>query len=111
MTTARRADSAGRTASDCPTLAYPFDRCLRKSPNRPRIIEKVVAAALGSIPWIGGFIGAAVATRLERPIYGQTGLHTQWLEEHARKINKLMLDLQDITNRLESLVEQIDERI
>ena len=33
--------------------------------DRSRIIEKFVLAALGSIPWVGGFISAAVSYKTE----------------------------------------------
>jgi hypothetical protein len=38
-------------------------------------------------------------------------LQTQWLEEHARKIDQLMKDLYEIASRFESLGSQIDERV
>jgi hypothetical protein len=79
--------------------------------NRRRIIEKFILAALGSIPWVGGFISAAAAYKAEEASIRTDNLQTQWLEEHARKINRLMRDLQDITDRLNSLGEKIDERI
>ncbi|MFY9987941.1 MAG: hypothetical protein WAK31_24500, partial [Chthoniobacterales bacterium] len=79
--------------------------------NRRRIIEKVILAALGSIPWIGGFVSAAASFKTEEGNIRTDNLQTQWLEEHSRKINKLMHDLQDIAARLESLGEQIDQRI
>jgi hypothetical protein len=38
----------------------------KAAPNtRRRIIEKFVLAALGSIPWVGGFISAAVSLKTE----------------------------------------------
>jgi hypothetical protein len=79
--------------------------------NRGRIIEKFVLAALGSIPWVGGFISAAVSYKTEEGSVRTDNLQTQWLEEHAKKIDKLMKDLQDIVGRFESLGPQIDERI
>jgi hypothetical protein len=79
--------------------------------NRRRIIEKVVLAALGSIPWIGGFVSAAASLKTEEGTIRTDNLQTRWLEEHSRKINRLMHDLHEIAGRLESLGEQIDERI
>jgi hypothetical protein len=54
--------------------------------DRKRLIEKFVLAALGSIPWIGGFISAAVSYKTEDGAIRTDNLQTQWLEEHARKI-------------------------
>jgi len=67
-------------------------------------------AALGSIPWVGGFVSAAISCK----IGGDTkinSLQTQWLEEHARKIDQLMNDLAKVAQRFESLGEEIDSRI
>jgi hypothetical protein len=79
--------------------------------NRRRIIEKFVLAALGSIPWVGGFISAAASYKAEEASIRTDNLQTQWLEEHARKIGQLMRDLEGIARRFESLGPQIDERI
>lgn len=76
-----------------------------------RIIEKFVLAALGSIPWVGGFISAAVSLKTEYGEVRTDNLQTQWLEEHARKIDDLMRTLAEITQRFESLGPQVDERI
>lgn len=51
-----------------------------------RLIEKFVLAALGSIPWVGGFISAAVSYKTEEGSVKTNNLQSQWLEEHARKI-------------------------
>jgi len=79
--------------------------------NRRRLIEKFILAALGSIPWVGGFISAAVTYKTEAGALRADTLQTQWLEEHARKIGHLMRDLQEIVHRLENLGPLIDERI
>ena len=79
--------------------------------DRRRIFEKFVLAALGSIPWVGGFISAAVSYKTEEGALRTDDLQTQWLEEHARKITHLMRALQEIAERFETLGPQIDERI
>lgn len=76
-----------------------------------RLIEKFVLAALGSIPWVGGFISAAVSYKTEEGSVKTNNLQSQWLEEHARKIGYLKKDLEDIVQRFESIGMQIDERI
>lgn len=76
-----------------------------------RLIEKFVLAALGSIPWVGGFISAAISFKTEEGGVKTNNLQNQWLEEHARKIGLLKNDLEDIVSRFESIGMQIDERI
>lgn len=79
--------------------------------ERRRLIEKFVLAALGSIPWVGGFISAAVSYKTEEGTVRTDNLQTKWLEEHARKIAELLRALQDVAQRFETLGEEIDERI
>lgn len=79
--------------------------------DRRRAFEKFVMAALGSIPWIGGFLSAVVNFKTEEDAVRTDSLHTQWLEEHARKLAKLRTTLESIVSRFESLGEPIDDRI
>ena len=79
--------------------------------NRRRLIEKFTLAALGSIPWVGGFISAAASMKTEERGIKKDNLQTQWLEEHTKKMEKLGGALADVTARFESLGEKIDERI
>lgn len=68
-------------------------------------------AALGSVPWIGGFLSAAANFKIEEGTLRADSLHTQWLEEYARKLAKLTATLESVVNRFESLGDTIDERI
>lgn len=79
--------------------------------DRRRIAEAFILAALGSIPWVGGFIGAAATYMAELHEAKGDTLHAQWLEEHARKIAMLVRSLQDIERHFESLEGQVDDRI
>jgi hypothetical protein len=104
----------GHSSDDYEDAAIEFIRTelAKATPtSRRRIIEKVILAALGSIPWVGGFVSAAVSFKTEEGNIRTDNLQTQWLEEHSRKINRLMHDLQEIAGRLDSLGQQIDERI
>jgi hypothetical protein len=79
--------------------------------DRRRIIEKFVSAALGSVPWIGGFLSATATFASEAGQHRTDSLHTRWLEEHAGKLAKLRATLEYIINRFEGLGEAIDSRI
>ncbi|PKN21088.1 MAG: hypothetical protein CVU68_08790 [Deltaproteobacteria bacterium HGW-Deltaproteobacteria-3] len=79
--------------------------------RRNRIIEKFVLAALGSIPWVGGFLSAAANYKSEEGPLKQNSLQTQWLEEHHQKLGALRETLEDIQRRFESFGVTIDERI
>lgn len=57
--------------------------------QRKRIIEMFVLAALGSIPWVDGFLSAAASYKAEGEALRQDSLQTQWLEKHQQKISLL----------------------
>jgi len=79
--------------------------------RKKRIADKFVLAALGSIPWVGGFLSAAASYKAEDSGIRQDNLQTQWLEEHHAKLTALRDTLQEIQRRFEALGEAIDERI
>jgi hypothetical protein len=78
---------------------------------RSRIIEKVILAALGVIPWVGGFLSAAVSLKTEDPNYKSQSLQNKWMAEHETKLQKLMEALADMDSRFQSLGAQIEERV
>jgi hypothetical protein len=79
--------------------------------RRRRIIEKFILAALGSIPWVGGFLSAAASYKAAEETLRQDSLQTQWLEEHQQKISLLRDTLEEVRRRFDSLGEEIEERI
>lgn len=79
--------------------------------RRRRVVEKFILAALGSIPWVGGFLSAAASYKAEEGTLKQDSLQTQWLEEHHTKIVALNKTLQEIQNRFDGMGDVIQERI
>jgi hypothetical protein len=79
--------------------------------GRRRLMEKFVLAALGSIPWVGGFISAAASMRTDERSQKKDALQTQWLEEHSKKMEELAGTLETVCQRFDAMGEQIDERI
>lgn len=88
------------------------DELIKSSPSTKRkVFEKFVSAALGSIPWVGGFLSAAADFKFEEGDSREDNLQTQWLEEHTRKLQRLSETLNYIASRFEKLGDEIDERI
>lgn len=79
--------------------------------QRQRVIRKLIMAALGSIPWVGGFLNAAQAFQEEKGQTKTDNLQRQWLEEHQLKMRNLARDLHEVVERLDSLGEEIHSRI
>jgi len=82
------------------------------TPSRHRrFFDKFLLAALGSIPWVGGFISTMASLKMEAGDIRADDMRTQWLNEHHRKMSLLVATLNDISDRFERIGEQIDERI
>ena len=79
--------------------------------TKKRALEKFGLAALGSIPWVGGFISAAASIKTEEGTLKTDSLQTRWLEEHEIKMQILGETLNDISASFERLGEAVDDRI
>lgn len=76
-----------------------------------RIGEKFVLAALGAIPWVGGFVAAAASIRSEEADVRSDDLRTKWLEEHEKKFAELGQTLEVINGRFEGFGNDVEERV
>lgn len=84
----------------------------QSQPSRKRrIVERFLLAAIGSIPWIGGFLSAAAAIPGDEKHHRSDSLRTLWLEAHQEKIGLLGDTLSEIETRFEKLGPDVEERI
>jgi hypothetical protein len=79
--------------------------------ERQRRYHRFLMAALGSVPWVGGFIAAIAALSGEGEQQKVNELQQDWLDEHRQKLGDLARTLVEIVDRLESLGEEIRARI
>src|SRR5688572_11883363 len=79
--------------------------------DRQRRFKRFLMSALGSIPWVGGFIAAMAAADSEAGQGKINELQKDWLEEHQHKIQELAGTLVEIVERLESMGDEIQKRI
>ena len=85
---------------------------IKYSPKtKGRIIEKIILAALGSIPWVGALLSTAASFKIDGSAIKTSNLQLQWLEEHENKFKKLLMTLSEIDARFASIGDEIDERI
>jgi hypothetical protein len=85
---------------------------VRAAPStQRRIIEKFILAALGSIPWVGGFNSAAASLRTEQGGLRLNALQSEWLKEHEDKIHQLHLTLTELERRFLNLGSIIDKSL
>ena len=79
--------------------------------TRSKYARFVVSAALGSLPWVGGVISAAIALQGESGQEHLDELQRLWLREHEERIRSLGATLAEMLNRLDSMGDEIDARI
>lgn len=72
---------------------------------------RFLVAALGSIPWVGGVLGAAASLSAEKGQERLSDLQRLWLEEHRAKVQSLGAALNEIFGRFDGFGEHIQERI
>jgi hypothetical protein len=101
--------SVVRASSDVDRLRVELEK-LNPGIKR-RILEKFALAALGSIPWVGGFISALASVKAEEAGLQTDNLQTQWLEEHQAKMETLGATMQDIGRRFEAIGDEINDRL
>jgi hypothetical protein len=82
-----------------------------ESSRSQRIFGSIIAAALSSIPWIGGFLAAAHSYAGAERQSKSDALQRQWLGEHQKKLGELAESLAGVVARLSSLSTEIEERI
>jgi hypothetical protein len=79
--------------------------------KRKRIFSKLFGAALGSIPWVGGFLSAMSGIKADESQIKNNQLYQQWLEEHKEKMQKLAETLISVMTRLDEFPEEINGRL
>lgn len=79
--------------------------------DRQRRYHRFLMAALGSVPWVGGFIAATAALGADNDQRKVNQLQQEWLEEHRQKLSDLARTLVEIVDRLEALGDEIQRRI
>lgn len=82
-----------------------------KAPRYERIFDKFLIAAIGCIPWVGGFIAAIAEMQNEETQEKRDDLRTKWVLEHQRKLKDLYETLSEMTERFKSFGSDVEERI
>lgn len=82
-----------------------------QSSRKKRVATKMFLAAIGSIPWVGGFLSAAAGLKGDEQTAKMDELQTQWLQAHQTKIEDLGSVFTSIEDRFEQIGPEIEERI
>ena len=79
--------------------------------KKNRIFSKIISAALGIIPWVGGYLSAIESYKSGELQVKHNLLYEQWLTVHADKMNTLRKMLSEILKRFEEFSDDINERL
>src|SRR6266542_713089 len=72
---------------------------------------RFVLAALSSLPWVGGLIGASAGLYGEHDQEKVNSLQRKWLEEHSERLRDVAAAIDEVTGRLDQFGEEVKERI
>lgn len=72
---------------------------------------RFVLAALSSLPWVGGLIGASAGFYGEHEQDKVNSLQRKWLEEHSERLRDVAAAIDEVTGRLDQFGDEVKERI
>lgn len=72
---------------------------------------RVVANAMSAIPWVGTMFTAGASAHGEKQQGKVNELYEEWLKVHKVKVENLMMALDDVAGRLESVHDDYEDRI
>jgi hypothetical protein len=75
---------------------------------RQQALEKFGLAAIGAIPWIGGFVAAYIEWSKGEKV---DHLQAQWLRQHQQKMDRLNDAIGNIAERLTNFGDEINQRL
>ncbi|WP_444913300.1 hypothetical protein [Microbulbifer sp. PAAF003] len=88
-----------------------YDLAILKDQGKWKKYCRVVANAMSAIPWIGQILSTGASVHGEREQGKVNELHEEWLKVHKAKVEHLMLALDEMAGRLDSVHENYEERI
>jgi hypothetical protein len=83
----------------------------RLDENRFGRYARFVLAALSSLPWVGGLIGATGNLYGEHDQEKVNSLQRKWLEEHGERLRDVADAIDEVTSRLDQFGDEVKKRI
>jgi hypothetical protein len=88
-----------------------YDLALLKEKGKWKKYARVVANAMSAIPWVGTILSSAASIHGEKEQGKVNELYEEWLKVHKQKVGDLMVSLDEVAGRLESVHDDYEERI
>lgn len=90
-------------------IAYDLD--LLKNSDRWKKYGRLVANAMGSIPWVGILLSIGASHNGEKSQDAVNQVYEEWLRVHKEKIGYLISTLDEVASRLENVQNDLEARI
>lgn len=88
-----------------------YDLAVLKNKDKWQRYYRITANAMSAVPWVGTMFAAGAAAGGEKRQGQVNDLYEEWLKVHKQKVEQLMLVLDDVASRLESVHDDYEERI
>lgn len=88
-----------------------YDLALLKEKGKWKKYARVVANAMSAIPWVGTILSSGASIHGEKEQGKVNELYEEWLKVHKKKVGDLMVSLDEVAGRLESVHDDYEERI
>lgn len=88
-----------------------YDLALLKEKGKWKKYARVVANAMSVIPWVGTILSSGVSIHDEKEQGKVNELYEEWLKVHKEKVADLMISLDEVAGRLDSVHDNYEERI
>lgn len=90
---------------------FVYDLALIKNREKWKKYYRVIANAMSSIPWVGTILSAKKEFSGDPEQNEINDIYQEWITVHKVKIEGLMRSLDEVSERLESIPEHLEERI
>lgn len=87
------------------------DLSLLKEKGKWQKYARVVANAMSAIPWVGTILSSGANIHGENEQGKVNELYEEWLKVHKKKVGDLMISLDEVASRLDSVHDDYEERI
>lgn len=88
-----------------------YDLALLKKNGKWKKYARVVANAMSAIPWVGTILSSGASIHGEKEQGKVNELYEEWLKVHKEKVGDLMISLDEVAGRLDSVHDDYEERI
>lgn len=84
---------------------------LLKNSDRWKKYGRLIANAMGAIPWVGTLMSIGAARSGEKSQGAVNQIYEEWLKVHKEKIGYLIDSLDEVAGRLENVSDELEARI